>query len=108
MSTKHIRESIINRISKNHFTLRSDTVRKAIESSEYESIKCDYNYTDDYIQDAANNFTSQEDVLEPFKRLKPRCYINGTAIINGKECYVVDINFHSNLAYAMYVTVEPS
>ena len=91
-------------------TIRQDVVRRAIERGEFEALECKYSYTDDYLWDNAVNFgrrfVTAERMLREYSILTPSCWINGEKKnINGKECYEVTINFHSNLSYAMYVPV---
>jgi hypothetical protein len=108
-----IRKSIENVINKGKMTIRQDTVRKAIERGEFELIKCAFHLTDDYAWDAVNDHgykssVSKETMLREYSILTPKCWIsshNRTVEINGKECYEVNISFHSNLIYDMYVPV---
>jgi hypothetical protein len=92
-------------------TIRQDVVRRAIERGEFEKLECAYHYTDDYAWDNANNFgkgeVSAKHMLEKYEILKPTCWVDREKkIVNGKECYVISILFHSNLSYDMYVPVE--
>jgi hypothetical protein len=93
-------------------TIRQDTVRKAIEREEFEKIKCAYHYTDDYAWDNENNFGHKDSVsiktmMREYSILTPSCWVDPkTHMINGKECYVISISFHGNLAYDMYVPLE--
>lgn len=93
-------------------TLRQDTVRKAIERGEFEVIRCAYHMTDDYAWDNVNNFGQKDSVsakamLREYSILTPSCWVSPKLFErNGKKCYEISINFHSNLAYDMYVPVE--
>jgi hypothetical protein len=114
-----IRQSIENALAKAKekrgvatvATIRRDVVERAIKREEFESIKCAYHYTDDYLWDMVNEFgqkksVSAEALLKKFGWTKPDCWVDPkTKEINGKKCYEISISFHSNLAYDMYVPV---
>jgi hypothetical protein len=93
-------------------TVRQDVVRRAIERGEFELIKCAYHMTDDYAWDAVNNFgydkdVTKESMAKEYSILTPSCWVDPVAKrINGIDCYEVSIQFHSNLAYDMYVPID--
>lgn len=109
-----IRKSIENVIKKSaerkcFGILRQDIVRRAIENGEFETLECSYRYTDDYAWDSATDFgagqVSKKAILDTYQYLKPSCWLRGQSEINGKQCYEINIQFHSNLSYSMHVPV---
>lgn len=102
-----IRQSIENAKKKNKSTIRQDVVKRAIERGEFERIECSYRYTDDYVYDMVNDYgagqVSKETMLREYSILRPSCWLSGVKTVNGKECYRIVVNFHSNLSYDMFV-----
>ena len=111
MKIRNSIEKVINKSAEKKVfgTIRQDTVRKAIERGEFSAIVCNYSYTDDYAWDNANNFgegqVSANGILKTYNILSPSCWLRGKKMIKGVENYEINIQFHSNLSYSMYVPV---
>lgn len=102
---KHIREVILAAINKDQATVRNDYIRKAIIRDEFYSIQLAY---DESYQSVYPSESTKESILAAFDRVRPKCWISGIKVINRIECIQVSVMFHSNLAYDLYVAVEPS
>lgn len=80
-------------------TIRKDTLKKSLERGEFHKIILVFNH------DTQNKVSDSEAVLYNYSiGLSPDCWVQpNTKIIDGVECYEINISFHSNLAYNVYV-----
>lgn len=101
---KHIRDTILVLINKDQSTIRNDYILKAIKRDEFYSIQLAY----DDSNSINPNQSHKESILAAFDRVRPKCWISGTKFINKVDCIQVSVMFHSNLAYDLYVAIEPS